>query len=213
MMGLSIEKRDSDADISEVQDNLAISKNAEKRVELPDDCGERYYKSELPDDSGDKAAKAKNDSSVDEKRDLKEKMGWTDKQINKCTIDENGTILFKTDREDLEGKESENGVKYERKTVNINGIKVEGVFPVFDSAFNLQLPVDKETASNAVQFKECNKQLKDSVENNPNLRDQFSGEQLDEISDGNTPSEYTWHHNEEQSKMQLVKTEDHGSRQ
>lgn len=74
-----------------------------------------------------------------EKGDLKETLGWTDKQISKCTIDENGVIHYKTDRADMEGKIGENGVKYERKTVDIHGIKVEGVFPVFESVCDVQL--------------------------------------------------------------------------
>ena len=145
----------------------------------------------------------------DEKITLQETLGWTDKQISKCTIDEDGVIHYKTDREDMEGKTGENGITYERKTVDIHGIKVQGVFPVFESACDVQLPEDLEKASNARQFRECNKQLKENVANNPELRDSFTEEQLEEIEDGDTPSGYVWHHNEETGKMQLVKVEDH----
>lgn len=145
----------------------------------------------------------------EEKEDLKETLGWTDKQISKCTIDENGVIHYKTDRADMEGKTGENGVKYERKTVDIHGIKVEGVFPVFESVCDVHLPEDMEKASNARQFKECNRQLKEKTESDENLQKVFSEEQLEEIEDGDTPSGYVWHHNEETGKMQLVKMEDH----
>lgn len=145
----------------------------------------------------------------DDKNNLKETLQWSNKQISKCTIDEDGVIHYRTDREDMEGKISENGILYERKTVDIHGIKVQGVFPVFDSAFDAQLPDDLEKASNAHQFKDCNNQLKEAIENNPELRDNFTEEQLEEIKDGDTPSGYVWHHNEEPGKMQLVKIEDH----
>ena len=47
----------------------------------------------------------------DERQEYKEKLGWSDEKLKKkCTIDENGVIHYKTDRCDLEGKISENGV-------------------------------------------------------------------------------------------------------
>ena len=145
----------------------------------------------------------------EEKNDLKKTLGWTDKQIAKCTIDETGVIHYKTDREDMEGKTGPNGVPYEHKTVDIHGTKVEGVFPVFDSVCDVQLSEDLEKASNPRQFKECNMQLKEKIKTNAELRNSFSEEQLEEIEDGDTPSGYVWHHNEETGKMQLVKVEDH----
>ena len=145
----------------------------------------------------------------DEKTMLQETLGWTEKQISKCTIDEDGVIHYKTDREDMEGKTGENRITYERKTVDIHGIKVQGVFPVFESVCDVQLPEDLEKASNARQFRECNNQLKENIANDPELRASFSEEQLEEIEDGDTPSGYVWHHNEETGKMQLVKIEDH----
>lgn len=145
----------------------------------------------------------------DEKNGLKETLGWTDKQISKCMIDEDDIIHYRTDREDMEGKAGENGIQYERKTVDIHDVKVQGVFPVFDSVCDVHLPEDLEKASNARQFRECNTQLKEKVYNNPELRDTFTDEQLEEIEDGDTPSGYVWHHNEETGKMQLVKIEDH----
>lgn len=144
-----------------------------------------------------------------EKAELKEKLGWTDKQLDKCTIDDNGIIHYKTDREDMDGKTSENGVRYERKTVVISGVTIEGVFPVFESKFDAQLPEDLLKASNAKQFKECNQQLQEAIEKDSDLRDQFDENQLEDIQNGKTPEGYVWHHNEESGKMQLVKIEDH----
>ena len=90
----------------------------------------------------------------EEKQYLKDKLQWPDERINKCTIDENGVIHLKTDRCDLEGKTSENGVPYERKTIEINGVKIEGVFPVFDSAFDTYLNPDNYKSK--AYAKECN---------------------------------------------------------
>ena len=175
-------------------------------------------------DDGDTSNKTEDDSKEDvdnkkelddgtreltdeEKQYLKDKLQWPDERINKCTIDENGVIHLKTDRCDLEGKTSENGVPYERKTIEINGVKIEGVFPVFDSAFDTYLNPDNYKSK--AYAKECNEKLKEAIQNDPELRNKFTPEQIKDIEEGRTPTGYVWHHNEEPGKMQLVKREDH----
>lgn len=112
--------------------------------------------------------------------------------------------------EELAGKEHpETGVPFVTKAVIIDGIEKEVVVPVFDSAFDAQLPEDKLTASDAVQNKECNQQLKEAVANNPELRAKFNDEQLEQINNGDTPDGYTWHHDADIGKMQLVDAEIH----
>jgi hypothetical protein len=118
---------------------------------------------------------------------------------------------LKTRNEDLEGKKHpETGVPYVRKTVkDAAGNPVEGVFPEFNSQFDVQLPEDLYQASDSKQARECNKQLKEAVEKDPELAKKFTPEQLEQIKNGDTPDGYTWHHNEETGKMQLVDTETH----
>lgn len=163
------------------------------------------------DDSNDDSTEYNEDGTReltdDEKQELKDKLGWSDEKLKKCTIDENGVIHYKTDRSDLEGQTSENGVPYERRRIEINGIVIEGVFPKFESAFDTELPPDK-LKTNAYA-NECNKALKEAIKNDPELRSKFTDEQLQDIEAGRTPKGYVWHHNEEPGKMQLVKREDH----
>ena len=118
-----------------------------------------------------------------------------------------------TTNDHLEGKtHPETGVPYERKTVeNDKGEEVSGVFPKFDSAFTAQLPEDKLKASDKEQEKECNKQLKEAVEKDPELKDKFTEEQQKQIEKGQKPKGYTWHHNEEKGKMELVDEEIHAN--
>lgn len=102
------------------------------------------------------------------------------------------------------------GVPFERKTVeDADGNEVTGVFPVFDSEFDAQLPDELLQSSDREQFDECNKQLKEAVENDPELAAKFTPEQLEQIMNGDTPDGYTWHHNEEKGKMQLVDADTH----
>ena len=143
----------------------------------------------------------------EEKQWLRDVLGWNDNQISKCRIDENGTIHYRTDRCDLEGKTSENGVPYERKQIVINGIAIEGVFPIFDSVYTTDLPPDKFKSN--TYAKDCNAKLKEAVQNNPELRSEFTDEQLNDIANNRTPTGYVWHHNETPGRMELVKRCDH----
>lgn len=81
--------------------------------------------------------------------------------------------------------------------------------PQFESTYDAQLPEDKYKATDREQFKECNSQLKEDVAKNKELKEQFDEEQLEQINDGETPDGYTWHHDAEAGKMQLVDTETH----
>lgn len=44
---------------------------------------------------------------------------------------------------------------------------------------------------------------------NPQLKNKFTVEQLEDIELGDIPDGFTWHHNEEVGKMQLVDTVTH----
>ncbi len=197
------------------------TKNKQETDELPVELVESESDS-LPDEVGDSESdqlpdEIENDSTEnrlgqreltnEERQFYKEKLGWSDDRLNKCTIDENGVLQFKTDRCDLEGKTSENGVPYVRRTIVINGIAIEGVFPKFDSAFDTELEPDNYKSK--AYAKECNSKLKEAIENDLELRKKFSVEQLKDIEEGRTPIGYVWHHNEEPGKMQLVKRVDH----
>lgn len=145
----------------------------------------------------------------EEKDYYKEKIGCSGSLLENATIDENGKIYIKTINEGKEGQTGEDGVLYERKTVEINGVKIEGVFPQFNSAIDVQLPEELIQAKDIVQAGYANEALKEKVENDSEFAKQFSEEQLDQIKNGETPDGYTWHHSEEHGEMQLISTEDH----
>ncbi|EGQ7836509.1 TPA: HNH endonuclease [Vibrio parahaemolyticus] len=145
----------------------------------------------------------------EEKDHYKEKLGCSDYLIDKATIDEDGKIHLKTRNESKEGQTGEDGVIYERKTVEINGVEIEGVFPQFNSAIDVQLPEELIKAKDTAQAEYANEALKEKVENDPEFAKQFSDEQLEQIENGETPDGYTWHHSEEYGEMQLISTEDH----
>ena len=132
-----------------------------------------------------------------------------DKRIEKSNDIISYTIH--TRNESLEGdRHPITGVPFKRKTVeDSNGNEVTGVFPEFESFFDMYLPDELLQASDREQFSECNNQLKQAIEKNPELASKFTPEQLEQIQNGETPDGFTWHHNEEKGKMQLVDSDIH----
>ncbi len=112
--------------------------------------------------------------------------------------------------EGLEGERHPiTGVPFERKQIEVNGEIVEGVFAQFDSAYTCTLPEELYQASNAAQFEHATDQLREAVTADPELRAQFTEEQLEQIANGETPDGYTWHHAENPGELQLVDTTIH----
>lgn len=117
-----------------------------------------------------------------------------------------------TVNEDLEGKfHPETGVKYVRKEFMVNGEKLQGVFPEFESKFETCLPRDMLFDSDDQQFKYCTESLANQLQINPELKAQFTPRQLEQIKDGNPRiSGLTWHHKEfPPGSMQLVNSDIH----
>lgn len=106
------------------------------------------------------------------------------------------------------------GVWFERRVIELpDGERVEGVFPRFESVFDAKIPEDMYLRPDRIQFKECNRQLAQEIDNNPELRAKFSEEQIEQIYDGvydgTAPDGYVWHHDAEAGKLQLVDSETH----
>ena len=156
----------------------------------------------------------KADAGESEKSETEEKEKVTqDKKELEGDEKDNGeekAEKIKCINEKLEGSEHpETGVPFERRQVEVDGKQYEVVVPHFESEFEAQLPEDKYKISDNLQFKECNAQLKAEVAENEDLRDRFDDVQLEQIEDGKTPEGYTWHHDAEAGRMQLVDLETH----
>ena len=123
---------------------------------------------------------------------------------------ENSSKQIKCRNEILEGQNHpETGVPFERKLVEVDGEQFDVVVPKFESIYDAQLPKPMFEATDREQFRECNVQLKNELATNKDLRDRFDDEQLEQIDNEDTPDGYTWHHDAEAGKMQLVDTETH----
>lgn len=128
------------------------------------------------------------------------------------TSDGSEVIHVNCTREDLAGKEHpETGVPYETKVIELNGKQLEVTVPKFESNFDTKLEEDQLKFSRARHETICNKQLKERCESDPEwAKSQFNEKQLDQIRSGDTPDNFTWHHDGgEVGHMQLVDSEIH----
>ena len=145
-----------------------------------------------------------------EKKEIQERTGMTDANIEKCTINDEDIIRLKCINEEYKGKNHpETGIPYVEKIVDINGVKIQVVVPEFKSMININLPDELKMASESKQFQYLNQKLNEEIKSNPNFRSQFNDRQSKRIERGLKPEGFTWHHNEECCKMQLVKFDTH----
>lgn len=147
----------------------------------------------------------------DERKKLKEQIGWSDEFLDKINVDENGNYHFKCRREDLAGKVHEiSGIPFVEKEVEIDGVKLKVVVPEFPHIFETAIPKELWETGDKVVFSECTKKLWEYLEQHPEEKKKFTPQQLEQIKNGEPKIKgYTWHHTEEHGKIQLVKSDIH----
>jgi hypothetical protein len=95
-------------------------------------------------------------------------------------------------------------VPFERRAEWIDGRPLEVVVPRFERVYEADLPAEDRLESDARQFRTCNDRLREAVDADPGLRAKFTGEQLEQIRNGDTPDGWVWHHDARPGRMQLV---------
>lgn len=132
-------------------------------------------------------------------------------QLLKVNINEIKVESITTINSHLEGQlHSETGVSYQIDIVELrDGRIVEGVFPEFESIVDIQLPEQLLQETDRNQMGNCNEQLKEMLDKNPELKEKFTERQLEQIDAGYKPEGYTWHHHQQVGKMQLVESSVH----
>lgn len=183
---------------SELVDSVAdISKNAENTAELVDTIKDVAK-------TGDNIIEA-----VDNAKDAA-RAGEAAKDVVADVV--KGYTLIETVNQKLLGKAHEiTGIKFKLSEIEFSdGRKLKGVFPVFESYADIQLPKDLYKASFPKQQQNCLEQLQKQLKNPfSKLRKNFTAEQLEDIANGILPDGFTWHHNEKEGLMQLVDTLTH----
>lgn len=122
---------------------------------------------------------------------------------------------IETINQDLAGQEHPiTNVTFVEKTIKLaNGDLQVGVFPKFDSFYDVSLPESIYLQSDYVQFTYANHELYDAIEKSPSLSNELGLSSYDvrKLANGDIPGGFTWHHHEEPGKLQLVEEDIHHS--
>lgn len=144
-------------------------------------------------------------------REESEKAESTSLETDKGVDNSGGVEHIDTRNQELAGQEHpETGVRYEHCSVTLeDGKNYDVVAPRFESQFDVALNKEDYGKSDYLQSKTCNEKLQEAVQTDPELASRFSGEQLEQIRNGDTPKGYTWHHDVYPGQMQLVDSSVH----
>lgn len=190
----------SEAEKSMTTDKASSSINLDKRI-TPKESKETTKSPESKQET--------NNNLSDAQRNELTQKGVSPGMLDKITYSD-GIYKVKTVNSELANqKHPETQVPYKKRILDILGTKIEGIFPEFQSKFDVQLPENLIIARDKSQFDHCNSKLKEAVNKNPELRKQFTERQLAQIENGNTPSGFVWNHNEKRGKMELVDFKTH----
>jgi hypothetical protein len=80
-------------------------------------------------------------------------------------------------------------------------------FPTFESSHDVEIPkeLNSPDVTDTAQFKHATNDLKQTLDENPVLKSNFTDEQLKAIEKGNAKiPDYTWHHHQGGKTLQLV---------
>ena len=144
-------------------------------------------------------------------REESEKAESTSLETDKGVDNSGGMEHIDTRNQELAGQEHpKTGVRYEHCSVTLeDGKNYDVVAPRFESQFDVALNKEDYGKSDYLQSKTCNEKLQEAVQTDPELASRFSGEQLEQIRNGDTPKGYTWHHDVYPGQMQLVDSSVH----
>ena len=105
----------------------------------------------------------------------------------------------------------ETQIPFNSKEIVIDGNSEIGVVPDFSEycVSEVQLPENLYEVRDYEQSNYCNEKLRQDLENGNLDPEQFTDRQLEQIRNGDKPEGYTWHHNEDLGRMQLVNSDVH----
>lgn len=102
------------------------------------------------------------------------------------------------------------GMAYQKHAVTKVRFSRNG-FPKFKSYYDVKLKYTDLKKSRTQHFKICNQKLYDEVSKSQELRHklQLTKKDVEELSRGETPKKYVWHHHQETGVLQLVNRDIH----
>ncbi len=149
----------------------------------------------------------------EEAQALAQKTGWNQRTLKQCQLRPDGSVWLKTNNSIQDGV-TYNGTWFERDTVVIGEVRLEGIFPKFDAVFqpDESLPQSQWKIGNREHhFAWCREQLARAVEERPALAAQFTAKERQLIAARKPLPDYTWHHHQQPGRMQLVPSDKHSA--
>ncbi|WP_288395108.1 HNH endonuclease [uncultured Vagococcus sp.] len=82
-------------------------------------------------------------------------------------------------------------------------------YPEFKSEYRMKLDSSDYLKSRGTHFRRANNSLYKEIQNNSNLKQKFTNQDLELLKSGKTPKGYTWHHHQDTGVMELVDAKIH----
>ncbi len=152
-------------------------------------------------------------SSIEKAAEANLKNPETAEKLKNALIDDSSTRIKTINEGLVDSTHPETDIQFKLKeSEQPDGTKVEVVMPEFAPVYETTLNKNEDgtfVGSRAEHESQCNERLKEALNNDPLLTEKFSDQQLEQIKDGETPDGYSWHHDAEPGRMQLVDAEIH----
>ncbi len=161
------------------------------------------------------AAEATAEASMSGATELSEALSAIEKEVSWEVVDQNvETALQDPAFRDALRQHFDihpSGVPFVEQEVTIKGESRIMKFPDFSEhcPYETQLPEDLYQQSDYQQGKFCNEQLREGLKNGTVDPEQFTERQREQIDNGDKPEGYTWHHHQDEGRMQLVDSNVH----
>ncbi len=109
----------------------------------------------------------------------------SDNAIEALRVDNEGNLVLKCINEKLAGQMHEiTGVPYVEKTIGVGPVNIKVVVPEFPTTFVTDIPKELWREGDREIFKYCTEQLREAIQDNPELAKQFTPQQLEQIMSG-----------------------------
>lgn len=147
----------------------------------------------------------------EEKQKLREENNLPESLLDAVRVDENGNYKVKCINERYKDMENpDTGIRYVEKTITVNVVEITVVVPEFPSIFDVEIPPEIWEKGDTSIFKYCTEKLCAYLNEHPEMKSNFTPEQLKAIErDMPRVPGMTWHHSETPGKMQLVDFKTH----
>jgi hypothetical protein len=127
-------------------------------------------------------------------------------------VDVNQPLSIKTINDTLMPDENLD-VPYNSRIIKLSDdISIEGVFPDFPKVYELFTGDEGVGLTRYEHNQMCNELLAEALNEDLELRDIFSEQELETIKEGQLPEKYTWHHEPEVGYFSLVEREIHDAK-